>query len=181
MIRRRPTVGLAIVELAAAAALVGGPGRATPAQATPPIGAWQNILAYRTGKCVDVYAQWTGDGALVHQWNCRMYESQHWTFVPTGDGYYYVIARHSGKCLDVQNASTAERATVHQWTCVGWPNQQWRLEPVTHLPYPGYLLVARHSGMCLDLFDASPADGTRIQQMRCSGFNGQWWSLGPPQ
>jgi hypothetical protein len=155
---------------------------AAPNAAAPNTAAWQNLHPHSTGKCADVRAVWVSDGAPVHQWTCRMHENQMWTFVPAGNGYFYIVARHSGKCLDVSSASTADGAVVQQWTCVGSMNQQWRLDEVP--PGTGvleYFIVARHSGKCLDLAYGQPADETAIWQWQCYGGTPQMWRLGPPQ
>ncbi|MET7686860.1 RICIN domain-containing protein [Streptomyces sp. NPDC005483] len=68
-----------------------------------------------SGKCLDVSAVSTADGAAVQQWTCTGGTNQEFTLSPvaTGSHDYQLVAVHSGKCIDVSTA----RAQIHQWTC----------------------------------------------------------------
>jgi len=168
---------LGILALVAGFTVVSGATSAAPAFAAGP-GAYQNIVAWSSGQCVDVQAQWVTDGANVQQWTCVGTENQQWSLIPTGDGYYYIVARHSGKCLDVYAVWVTDGANVQQWTCVANSNQQWRLDPIPPVDgVAGYFIVARHSQKCLDLYYAQTGDGVNIQQMQCNGGSAQKWRL----
>jgi Ricin-type beta-trefoil lectin domain-like len=84
------------------------------------------------GKCLDVAAASTGDGAAINQWDCGGSDNQKWQKVPIAGQPPWVgfIAKHSGKCIDVWQQSQANGAGIHQWGCF-WPgSQQWRMESV---------------------------------------------------
>jgi len=90
-----------------------------------------------SGKCLDVSAASTADGAAVIQYTCSGATNQQFTLsavTALGNSQdYQMIAVHSGKCIDVTGVSTAAGATIHQWTCDAASvlstkrNQIWRL------------------------------------------------------
>jgi hypothetical protein len=135
-------------------------------------GAYNNLVARHSGKCVDVADNSTADHADVVQWTCGSGTNQQFRAEDAGGGYVRLVARHSGKCLDVVGGSTADHAAVVQWTCGSGTNQQWRFEDAGG----GFSrLVARHSGKCLDVADNSTADRAAIIQWTCgSGTNQQF-------
>ena len=82
------------------------------------------IVNRNSGKCLDVYAALTADGANVVQWACNNGTNQQWQVFRTGN-FAELRARHSGKCLDVNAVSTVNGGNIQQWTCNGAANQQW--------------------------------------------------------
>ncbi len=146
---------------------------ATVLAAFPDPATYYTLKAVHSGKCMDVQAPNTSDGAKIGQWTCNNNYWQHWNFQDAGSGYYRVISRNSNKCLDVTGASTANSAQIIQWACNGGTNQQWQLVATGS----NYQLKARHSGKCADVTSASTADGALVKQYTCGSGNNQKWTF----
>ncbi|WP_433617902.1 polysaccharide lyase family 7 protein [Dactylosporangium sp. CA-139114] len=116
------------------------------------------------GKCVDVAAASSANGAAIQLYDCNGTNAQSWT-VGTGDN----TVRALGKCLDVTAASTANGAKIQLYDCNGTAAQQWTAN--------GSALVNTGSGKCLDATDQSSANGTRLQIWTCAGSANQAWTL----
>ncbi|MEI6948639.1 RICIN domain-containing protein [Paraflavisolibacter sp. H34] len=133
------------------------------------------VKARHSGKALDVAAQSTANGALIHQWEAFSMPSQQWTLTATGDGYYTVENRNSGKVLDVAGDSLTDGTTVHQW--VGYsnfPSQQWKLVDVGE----GYFKIEnRNSGKVLDTYGASQDNGGLVKQYTYTAVPHQQWKL----
>lgn len=131
-----------------------------------------------SGKCIDIFAGSTDNGALVTQYDCAGYATnQQLQLVDQGDGSYLIQVKHSGKCIDVADASTASGAAIIQWTCHGGPNQRFELVS-NGGAYHG--LRARHSGKCLDVANGSTANGAPLIQWDCHGGPNQRFKLDDP-
>jgi hypothetical protein len=132
-----------------------GPGpTGVPAPAgtgVPPSG-HVSIVNRNTGRCVEVNAFDTSDGAIVQQWSCNGGTNQQWAFAAWGNGYYLVVNRNSNKCLDLGDR-------ILQWQCHGGTNQQWQLAPVTD---GNYRLVNRATGRILGVVNCGTADPTGV-------------------
>jgi hypothetical protein len=83
-----------------------------------------------SGKCLDVNANSTDNGATVIQWNCHNGSNQQWDIeLPAGadpvtyDGPVMFKNRASGKCLDLFGGSIANGTGFLQWDCKGSDNQ----------------------------------------------------------
>lgn len=122
------------------------------------------LQAVHSGKCVDVAAASTADGANIQQWSCNGKSNQKWTLKDLGSGLYEVKAVHSGKCADVAGWSTVNGGNIQQWTCRGKSNQKWR---ITDLGSGQYQFKSASSGKCMDVAGVSTADGANIQQYTC--------------
>jgi len=95
------------------------------------------VVNHYSGKCLDVSALSTADGAAVQQWKCLNGANQRSTLravTALGNSHdYQLVAVHSGKRVDVSPISTAPGALVHQWRCDAGStlttkkNQIWRL------------------------------------------------------
>ena len=132
------------------------------------------IKAKHSGKCLDVAAVATHNGANIQQWECHGGPNQRWTLTDKGDGYYLVIARNSNKCMDVAGVATNNGANIQQYDCHGGPNQLWQF-----IPQGGgyYLVTAKHSGKCLDVAGAGKGNGDNVHQWDCHGGDNQLWRL----
>jgi poly(beta-D-mannuronate) lyase len=127
------------------------------------------MRAVNSGKCVDVEAGSTADGANVRQWDCDGRASEKWQLHDLG-GEVYEVKSAAGKCLDVYGASTADGANVIQWTCKQSTNQKWK---VISAGSGVYQLQAVHSGKCLDVAGGSTLSGANIQQFTCQSVDRQ--------
>ena len=143
------------------------------ALAAPVTGTYYTLKAVHSGKCLDVQATNTADGAKIGQYTCNGNLWQNWSLVDKGSGYYNVVSQNSGKCLDVNGASTAAGTQIIQWACGSGTNQQWQLVANGS----NYQLKARHSGMCADVTSASMADAALVKQQTCSSGTNQQWTF----
>ena len=83
-----------------------------------------NIINERSGRCLDIRAVSTANGAAAHIWDCWGGANQAFTIRNSTVGPA-LVAAHSGKCLDVSGGSMASGANVIQWDCHGGLNQSW--------------------------------------------------------
>jgi hypothetical protein len=132
----------------------------------------ERLINRNSGKCLDVNASSTADGAKVQQWTCGAGANQQWQVQAVAGGYVQIAGVHSDKCLDVSASSTADGGKVQQWTCNGGTNQQWRVEAVAG---GNVQVVNRNSGKCLDVGAFSTANGAAVQQWTCNGGTNQSW------
>ncbi|CAG6398252.1 polysaccharide lyase family 7 protein [Streptomyces cocklensis] len=116
------------------------------------------------GKCVDVAAASSANGAHVQLYDCNGTTAQSWT-VGNSDN----SVRALGKCMDVTAASTASGAKVQLYDCNGTAAQQWTVS--------NGALVNTGSGKCLDATDQSSANGNQLQIWTCTGAANQKWTL----
>ncbi|MFT7835862.1 ThuA domain-containing protein [Saccharothrix sp. BKS2] len=114
-----------------------------------------------SGKCVDVNAGSTADGAKVQLWTCNSGVNQRWTV--TGS-----TLRALDKCLDA--AGSTDGSVVRLWTCNGGAGQNWT-------PGANGSLVNARSGKCLDANGGGAADGTQLIVWSCHGGTNQRWTL----
>jgi predicted chitinase len=73
------------------------------------------------GKCLDVAAAATNDGAKVQLYDCNGTAAQKWYFTPAFD----IVNPNADKCLDLTGNSTADFTKVQLWSCTGGSNQKW--------------------------------------------------------
>src|ERR1700755_2337121 len=122
----------AVLSLATAALVLGGLGvlgitTANAATAGPITGLG--------GKCVDIAAASSANGAHVQLFDCNGTAAQTWTIGDDG------TIKALGKCLDVTAASTANGAKAQLYDCNGSGAQKWSVSNKT--------LVNAGSGKCL--------------------------------
>jgi chitinase len=115
------------------------------------------------GKCVDVAAASSANGAAVQLYDCNGSTAQQWTVGSDG------TIRALGKCMDVNAPGTANGATVQLWDCTGAANQKWSKGANNSL-------VSSAAGKCLDATGPSSANGTRLQIWTCTGAANQQWT-----
>jgi Ricin-type beta-trefoil lectin domain-like/Ricin-type beta-trefoil lectin domain len=136
------------------------------------------IVAQKSGKCLDVANASLNDQAQVQQYTCSGNTNQLWTLSDTG-GPMNLVAQHSNKCLGIETADSLGKA--QQMTCSGQTNQAFTLRLLFRTTVMGttyYNLVANHSNQCLDVAGASLANGAQVQQANCGrAIDHQLWSL----
>ncbi|MGA5651690.1 RICIN domain-containing protein [Streptomyces seoulensis] len=131
-------------------------------------GGGNTVVGQGSGRCLDVDAAGTADGATVQLWDCNGSVAQKWNRV--GNTF---VNPNSGKCLDVSGQRTANGTAVQLWTCLNNPAQQWVVNA-------NGTIVNPNSGKCLDAVGQGTANRTRIQIWDCyaSGTQpNQVWSL----
>jgi sugar lactone lactonase YvrE len=74
------------------------------------------------GRCLDVAAASTANGAAVQTYACNGTGAQRWT-ATAGQ----LVNPASGRCLDAANRSSADGTPLQIWACSGGANQQWVL------------------------------------------------------
>ncbi|MFD6278729.1 pectinesterase family protein [Streptomyces sp. NPDC060209] len=167
----------------AVATVVGGVlagGLVSPAGAAtlPAVGGVYQLAVTKSGKCVDVPAASTANGALLQQWGCT--EGADWQqFTLTADGAdrYRLVNKHSGKCVDVPDGSKVSGVQLQQWGCAGGQtNQQWTLAPSGSGTYQ---IVNVNSGLCMSDKDASTAGGAAVIQETCTANSNKQWAFRP--
>ena len=116
------------------------------------------------GKCVDISANSTANGAAIQLWTCNGTTAQRWTVGTDG------TIRANGKCMDVAAAGTANGTVIQLWDCNGTGAQVWQAQANGNLRNP-------NSAKCLDATGMSSADGTRLQIWTCATSANQIWRL----
>jgi hypothetical protein len=124
------------------------------------------IVGVPSGRCVDVSAASTANGAQVQLWDCNGQGNQAWT--PTAARQLTV---YGGKCLDAYNRGTADGTAVVIWDCNNQTNQQWNVGA-------GGTITGVASGKCLDAFNGGATNGTRLVLWTCNGQANQRWTVG---
>jgi hypothetical protein len=137
------------------------------AKATPdaiPNGRY-SIVSVHSGKCVDVAAASTADGANIQQYQCNGTGAQKFDVANMGNGVLRILNANSGKAIDVAAAALNDGANIQQWTSNNTGAQRFAVKAVAG----GFSLTNQTSGKCIDIADWSTADGGNIQQWSCSG------------
>lgn len=152
----------------------GGPNELTVSLAV--VAGTYTLQAVHSGKCVDVSAANTADGANIQQWSCNGSKAQQWSVKDLGGGAQELRAVHSGKCADVAAWSMSDGGNIHQWSCNGQNNQKWQL---VNIGSGEFQIKSVHSGKCFDVAGAGKADGTNILQWACGSSGHKKFKLVP--
>ena len=131
------------------------------------------ITSANSGKCVDIAAASTANGAQVQQYQCNGTGAQKFAVTNMGQGWYRLINTNSGKAIDIASASTADGAKVQQYTDNGTGAQRFSIKPGADATT--WVLTNETSGKCLDVTDWSTNDSAKIQQWTCGGTVNQAW------
>lgn len=99
--------------------------------------------------------------------------NQHFRFVASDSGYYYLLARHSGQAMQVEGSSTTAGAPIVQYTLNQATSQQWFIQAYG----AGYNLVARSSGLALGVSGGSLTAGANLAQWTKTGVTNQIWKI----
>ncbi|MET1071372.1 MAG: pectinesterase family protein, partial [Umezawaea sp.] len=134
------------------------------------------VSVTKSGKCLDVVAGSTANGALVQQWGCSGDTWQQFTLTTAASGAYTLTNTNSGRCLDIPSGTTESGVQLQQWGCSGATNQQWRLVASGSGTYQ---IVNVASALCLADKDASTASGAAIVQEACTANTNKQWLFAP--
>jgi hypothetical protein len=115
--------------------------------------------------------------APIVQWSQVGAESQKFSFVPQGDGYYYIVAKHSGHVIAAQG--TENGIGVVQHPKEGIPDAvlerfRWKPEPAG---FELYRLISKASGRALVINQASVADGGQTVLFDKNDQDQQVWRI----
>lgn len=127
------------------------------------------LRAVHSGKCMDIYAASTADGAILHQYSCTGLSNQRFTLESQGGGKYRLKAEHSGKCLAVASVHS-EGAQFEQRSC---NNSDAQLFYVTDKGNQQFEIKNVGSNRCMDVRYWSQGDFAVAQQSSCHGGNNQ--------
>ena len=135
----------------------------------PPAGALANgrytIVSAHSGKCVDVAAASTADGANIQQYQCNGTGAQAFDVSNMGNDVYRILNANSGMAVDVASASLNDGANIQQWSSNNTGAQRFTIKASG----TGFVVRNQTSGKCMDVAAWSNADGGNIQQWSCSG------------
>jgi pectate lyase len=148
----------------------------TATAAVPADGSAYQVSVTNSGKCLDVVAGSTANGALVQQWGCSGDNWQRFTLNAAGSGYHTLVNVNSGKCLDIPNGTTTSGTQLQQWSCSGATNQQWRL---VSSGSGTYQVINVASGLCLANQGAASGSGVPIIQESCTANTNKQWLFTP--
>jgi hypothetical protein len=116
------------------------------------------------GKCMEVRAGGTANGAAVQLYDCNGSSAQQWASENN------TLKTPGGKCLDVQWGSTANGALLQIYDCNGTAAQGWRFEGGT---------LKGLGGKCVDVPGGNSANGTQLTMWDCHGGSNQQWAFEP--
>ncbi|MFC8454243.1 RICIN domain-containing protein [Kitasatospora sp. NPDC057223] len=174
---RRSLSVLSALLLAVGAAVLGLNAAPAGAAALPAAGTYQ-LAVTKSGKCIDVPAASTANGALLQQWGCTADSDwQQFTLTPVSSGRYQLVNVHSKKCIDVPAASTTSGTQLQQWGCVSsQSNQLWTLTPSGSGTYQ---IINVGNGLCISDQNASTTNGTAVIQETCTANSNKQWAFKP--
>lgn len=126
-----------------------------------------------SGKCLDVPAASTANGAKLQVYTCNGTNAQTFTLADLTGYKMELRALNSGKCVDVAAAGTADGTLVQQYDCNASGAQTWTMKVITWAPLE-VEFVAAHSGKCLDV---DMGIGPKVHQWWCTGGAAQRFVL----
>ncbi|GAB2750905.1 family 43 glycosylhydrolase [Streptomyces bullii] len=129
-----------------------------------------------SGKCLEVAASSSADGANVMQYACNGGANQRWRLEDLGDDTHRLVNVASGKVLDTENCSSADGADLRQWSWLNNDCQRFRFVATDG----GYVrIVNKATGKVADVADCSTADGADVRQWSWLNNACQQWRLNP--
>ena len=81
----------------------------------------QNTLLSQNGKCMDVAAGSTANGAAVQLYTCNGTGAQQFTLNAAGD----LVNPQANRCVDIVDVNPNAGAHLQLWDCAGTANQKW--------------------------------------------------------
>lgn len=126
-----------------------------------------------SGKCIDISAGSTADGARAIQYDCWGGDNQEFAVDSMGNGQYRLRNVLSGKCLGTVNAATNNGAALEQRTCGANDSQTFNLNSKGS---GNFEIKNVKSGRCVDVANGSTANVATMQLYDCWGAPGQTFS-----
>ncbi|MCP2322127.1 pectate lyase [Hamadaea flava] len=176
MQRKRFIAGLAasVCTVAAGIMLITMP--MAEAAVAPVNGGVYTLASGASGKCVDVVAAGTGNGALLQQLACNAAATDMQFKAVSQAGGYGLVNTNSAKCMDVPYADSSSGIQLWQWTCGASTNQTWTFTASTAAAGK-YIIKSVATGLCVSDKDGSTAGGNPIIQEPCSDIARMQWSF----
>ena len=131
----------------------------------------------KSGKCLDVSAASTSDGASVVQWDYAGRTNQQWKISQVSPGKYKFMNKKSGKVMDISGGKTDNGVPLVQWGWNGGANQQWAFSPTGD----GYYKFGPASapGSALEIPNGTSTLGAKVQQWNYFNGDYQQWNIVP--
>lgn len=174
--RKRTLLGVAAA-LVVPTGLIGYSMLPSHAATAPAAGGTYQLIVKKSGKCADVPAASTANGAMLQQWGCATGSAwQQFKLVASG-GNFLIQNVNSGMCIDVPAGSKTSGQRLQQWGCAGsQTNQQWR---VAASGAGTFQIINVNSGLCMSDQGASTANGASIIQETCTANSNKQWAFTP--
>jgi len=159
-----------------------------------PFGTYKRVMSDYGGKCLDVSASSTSDGAKVQQWDCLAWTAYNQRFHlrlidvsnpggGTGRARYQILASHSSKCIKPNGSDWGNwhnGTTVLQYSCSAQADAYWEIWPI-YSTGGGIRYQVRewyNTGFCMDMDNVNGnANGNKIQFWGCNGWTNQSWLI----
>jgi endoglucanase len=137
----------------------------------------QNV---NSGLYMDVTGAKKANGTNVIQYQASTAKANNtWTFVPDGNGYYYIyscLGDGSTYLLDVANNSSASGTNIQIWENTYCDAQLYSLSQNSDGSYT-ILTKASGSEKCVEIADGSISNNANVQQWEVNGYSCQNWYL----
>ncbi|HVQ93120.1 MAG TPA: pectinesterase family protein [Mycobacteriales bacterium] len=173
--RRRAAALVPAAVLGAALVTIGQPAAA----AAPTAGGVYQLSVTISGKCIDVPAASTVDGAKLQQWGCTAGSTwQQFRVGSAGSNRFTLAGVNSGRCIDVPSGAATSGLQLQQWGCGNGQktNQLWTFTPSGSGTYQ---ITSVATGLCISDQGASTANGAAIIQETCTGNTNKQWLFTP--
>ena len=121
---------------------------------------------------LDVAGASTANGAGIVQSSPSGAQSQSWSLVYNGRGYFRLSNAMSDRVIDVTDESTQDGVTLTLYDDLDGDNQGWRL---IDLGGGQYRLLNQHSGKFMGVVDGSLEPGAAVEQRADTGGDEQIW------
>ncbi|MCP2322126.1 pectinesterase [Hamadaea flava] len=174
--RRRPVPALATAVLGVTAGIMLITMPMAEAAVAPVNGGVYTLASGASGKCIDVVAAGTGNGALLQQLACNTAATDMQFKAVSQAGGYGLVNTNSAKCMDVPYADSSSGIQLWQWTCGASTNQTWTFTASTAAAGK-YIIKSVATGLCVSDKDGSTAGGNPIIQEPCSDIARMQWSF----
>jgi pectate lyase len=161
------------------ASLIGYPAPPSQAATAPAGGGTYTIAASSSGRCIDVTAGSTVNGALLQQWSCHPEQAwQKFRVQAQANGQFNLVNVNSTRCVDVPNGAATAGVQIQQWGC-GNGTKPAQLFTFTASGAETYQIRNVASGMCLSVAGSSTANGAAVTQESCAANANQRWAFNP--
>lgn len=160
------------------------------------------VISQASGKCLDVTAHATANGAPLEIWTCGGGDNQKFL---RSDSAGILKGVESAKCIDVPGGNGANGTAPALWTCNNGGNQEWTLTGKGQISVFGNKcmepngaairiwdcnnsagqqwvvgtngsVMSVSTGLCLDVTGHGTADNAAIGVYTCNGANNQKWA-----
>lgn len=134
--------------------------------------------AYNNNLVFNIAGDNNADGTNIQLWwDDISNHSNYWSFLPSGDGYYYIVNNTNGKFLDLAYGNTSDPANV-QLHHLNWSEaQQWKLIPAGD----GYYYIASRCNENYRLDAQGGSQNSNAGQNICVyhavDYDGQRWKI----